>query len=38
VTSYRVRAIRLSWEDWRVVIAVLRGKALPFMLEYANVI
>jgi hypothetical protein len=30
--------ITLSWEDWRAVIAVLREKALPSMLEHANVI
>ncbi len=28
----------LSWEDWRAVIAVLREKAVPYMLEHANVI
>jgi hypothetical protein len=30
--------ITLSWEDWLAVIAVLREKALPYMLEHANVI
>ena len=33
-----MRTITLSWEDWRAVIAVLREKALPSMLEHANVI
>jgi hypothetical protein len=28
----------LPWEIWRAVIAVLREKALPSMLEHANVI
>jgi len=28
--------ITLSWEDWRAVIAVLREKALPCMLEHAD--
>jgi hypothetical protein len=30
--------ITRSWEDWRAVITVLREKALPSMLEHANVI
>ncbi len=30
--------ITLSWEEWRAVITVLREKALPSMLEHANVI
>ena len=30
--------ITLSWDDWRAVIAVLREKGLPYMLEHANVI
>ena len=30
--------ITLSWDDWRAVIAVLREKGLPSMLEHANVI
>src|SRR5918993_5083523 len=30
--------ITLSWEDWRAVIAILREKALPSMLEHATVI
>ncbi len=25
-----------SWEPWRAVIAVLREKALPYMLEHAD--
>jgi hypothetical protein len=28
--------ITLPWEDWRAVIAVLREKALPSMLEHAD--
>jgi len=28
--------ITLSWEDWRAVIAVLREKAPPYMLEHAD--
>jgi hypothetical protein len=31
-----MRRVVLSWEDWRAVIAVLRQKALPYMLEHAN--
>jgi len=31
-----MNAIELSWEDWRAVIAVLRAKALPYMLEHAD--
>jgi hypothetical protein len=30
--------ITLPWEDWRAVIAVLREKAVPHMLEQADVI
>jgi hypothetical protein len=26
----------LLWEDWRAVIAVLRQKALPYMVEHAD--
>ena len=26
----------LSWEDWRAVIAALREKGLPYMLEHAD--
>jgi hypothetical protein len=33
-----MNTITLSWEDWRAVIAVLREKVLPYMLEHANVI
>jgi hypothetical protein len=33
-----VNPITLSWETWRAVIAVLREKGLPYMLEHANVI
>jgi hypothetical protein len=33
-----MRTIELPWEDWRAVIAVLREKAVPYMLEHANVI
>jgi hypothetical protein len=33
-----MNTITLSWEDWRAVIAVLREKALPYMLDHANVI
>ena len=31
-----MRRVELSWEDWRAVIAVLRIKALPYMLEHAD--
>lgn len=30
--------ITLSWEDWRAIIAALREKGIPYMLEHANVI
>ena len=33
-----MQASELPWETWRAVIAVLREKALPSMLEHANVI
>jgi hypothetical protein len=33
-----MRTIALPWDDWRAVIAVLREKGLPSMLEHANVI
>jgi hypothetical protein len=33
-----MRTIELPWEDWRAIIALLREKALPSMLEHANVI
>ena len=29
-------AIELPWETWRAVIAVLREKGLPYMLEHAD--
>jgi len=31
-----MRRVALSWDDWRAVIAVLRIKALPYMLEHAD--
>ena len=31
-----MRTIELTWEDWRAVIAVLRAKALPYMLQHAD--
>jgi hypothetical protein len=31
-----MNTITLPWEDWRAVIAVLREKALPYMLEHAD--
>jgi hypothetical protein len=31
-----MRSVELSWEDWRAVIAVLREKALPYMLVHAD--
>lgn len=33
-----MNAIELPWETWRAVIAVLRKKGVPYMLEHANVI
>jgi hypothetical protein len=33
-----MRRVALTWEDWRAVIAVLRAKALPYMLEQADYI
>ena len=33
-----MNAIELPWETWWAVIAVLREKALPYMLEHASVI
>jgi hypothetical protein len=33
-----LRTIALPWDDWRAVIAALCEKALPSMLEHANVI
>jgi hypothetical protein len=31
-----MRTITLPWETWRAVIAILRQKALPYMLEHAD--
>ena len=31
-----MNAIELSWETWRAVIAALRAKGLPYMLEHAD--
>ncbi len=31
-----MRTIALSWEDWRAVIAAVREKCLPYMLEHAD--
>jgi hypothetical protein len=31
-----MNTITLSWETWRGVIAVLREKVLPYMLEHAD--
>jgi hypothetical protein len=31
-----MRTITLPWETWRAVIAVLRAKALPSMLDHAG--
>ena len=31
-----MRPIELPWETWRAVIAALREKALPYMLEHAD--
>src|ERR687898_3598203 len=36
--SHAMNAIELPWEPWRAVIAALREKGLPYMLEHANVI
>jgi hypothetical protein len=33
-----MNVITLSWETWRAVIAVLREKGLPYMLEHAIMI
>jgi hypothetical protein len=30
-----MRSITLTWETWRAIIAVLRAKGLPSMLEHA---
>ena len=31
-----MRTIALSWETWRAIIATLRERALPYMLEHAD--
>lgn len=31
-----MRTITLPWEDWRAIIAALRAKGLPYMLEHAD--
>ena len=31
-----MNTIELPWETWRAVIAALREKALPYMLEHAD--
>jgi hypothetical protein len=31
-----VPTIKLPWETWRAVIAALREKGLPYMLEHAD--
>jgi hypothetical protein len=31
-----MHAITLSWETWRAVIAALREKGLPYMLDHAD--
>ncbi len=31
-----VRTVERPWETWRAVIAVLREKGLPYMLEHAD--
>jgi hypothetical protein len=31
-----MKTITLPWETWRAIIAVLREKALPYMLEHAD--
>jgi hypothetical protein len=33
-----MRAIELPWETWRAIIAVLREKALPYMLRHADLL
>jgi len=33
-----MNTITLSWEDWRAVIAVLREKALGYILDHADII
>jgi hypothetical protein len=31
-----MRTIELPWEGWRDIIAALRAKGLPYMLEHAD--
>jgi hypothetical protein len=31
-----MNAIELPWETWRAIIAALRAKGLPYMLEHAD--
>jgi hypothetical protein len=31
-----MRTIELPWETWRAVIAALRAKGLPYMLQHAD--
>jgi hypothetical protein len=31
-----MRTIKLPWETWQSVIAALREKALPYMIEHAG--
>jgi hypothetical protein len=31
-----MNAIELPWQTWRSVIDALRGKGLPYMLEYVD--
>ena len=31
-----MQAFELPWETWRAIIAVLREKALPYMLDHAD--
>jgi hypothetical protein len=31
-----MRTIELPWETWRAVIAALREKGLPYMLEHVD--
>jgi hypothetical protein len=33
-----MNTIMLPWDTWRAVIAALRAKGLPSMLEHANAI
>jgi hypothetical protein len=34
--SRPLRTITRPWEDWRAVIAVLRQKGIPYMLDHAD--